>query len=75
CKHITDVLLLELQHRNKYPIHLEKFGWSVTKDSIIPPNFTNEDLVKLTEESYGIKIVEPIIIELNVEVPEEKILF
>ena len=45
-----------------------KLGWKLLENSIIPPNFADEELIKLTEESYCIKIDNPIIVELNVKI-------
>lgn len=72
---IKSIILLELQQREKYPTHLLKFGWIVSENSIIPPNFTDEELVQRAESSYVLKIDNPIIVEIYVKVPQPQTLF
>lgn len=64
----TKLFLHYLKCRLKYN-SLEKCGWEVSENSAIPPIFTDEEAVKLTEEVFESKIEEPIIVELNVELP------
>lgn len=59
----------ELQDRVSYNT-LEKCGWKVSENSAIPPIFADEELVLQTEYCFGIKISNPIIIELDVEQPQ-----
>lgn len=72
---VKDVISLELQQREKYPVHLLKFGWEITKNSIKVPIFTDEELVQRAESSYVLKIDNPIIVEINVELPKAQALF
>lgn len=57
----------ELQDRVSYNT-LEKCGWKVSENSAIPPVFSDEELIKRTEEFFEIKIKEPIIVELHSEI-------
>lgn len=61
-------LYLDLCHRFKYK-NLQNLGWEITNNSIKVPTFTDEEAVRLAEQSYEIKISNPIIIEIDVEVP------
>ncbi len=72
---IENVIIFELQQREQCPYHLIKFGWKISVNSIIPPIFADEELIQRTENSYALKIDNPIIVELNVEVPKPKALF
>lgn len=70
-KIVADVqsqLLNLLCHREIYK-NLHKLGWKITDTSIKVPTFTDEEAVRLTEQSYSTKIVEPKIIVVDVEVP------
>jgi hypothetical protein len=70
-KVVADVqsqLLKLLCHREIYK-NLQNLGWKITDTSIKVPTFTDEEAVRLTEQSYEIKISNPIIIEIDVEVP------
>lgn len=63
-----EYLLWELENRF-YAVNLYKRSWEITEDSVIPPTFTDEEAVKLTEKSYEIKIKEYQIEVINVKVP------
>lgn len=65
---VRQTLFEELQNRNAYK-NLQNLGWEITDTSIKVPIFTNEEAVSLTEQSYGIKISNPIIIEIDVKIP------
>lgn len=65
---VQSQLLRLLCHRFLWS-NLINCGWVITDTSVTPPIFTDEEVVKLTEKSYGMAIPEPLIIELNVEVP------
>lgn len=67
---IRNIIELELQQREIFPNHLLKFGWQVSEKSIIPPIFADEELIQRAESSYVLKIDNPIIVELNVEIPQ-----
>lgn len=69
--YILDALILDLEHRVHYD-NLKNRGWEVSENSAIPPIFTDEEAVKFTENRYKVKIVAPIIIELNVELPKSR---
>lgn len=60
----------ELQDRVSYNT-LEKCGWKVSENSVIPPIFADEELVLQTEYCFGIKISNYQIIEIGVEVPDK----
>ncbi len=68
----TRILLDDLKYRLKYN-SLEKCGWEVSENSAIPPIFTDKEAVKRTEHIFDCKIDEPIIVELNVELPSAEI--
>lgn len=68
---VKTYLLQELYHRERYA-NLKICGWEITKDSIKVPTFTEEEAVRLTEESYELKINEYKILEIDVEVPEPR---
>lgn len=59
----------ELQGRFLYNT-LKRCGWKIFENSVIPPIFAEQELVSQTEYCYGIKISNPIIIELDVELPQ-----
>lgn len=63
--HLLNLLCHRFIHKN-----LLNCGWTITENSVKPPIFTDEEVVKLTEKSYGMTIPEPLIVELNVEVPK-----
>ena len=44
-------------------------GWVITDTSVVPPVFTDEEVINLAEKSYEMTISEPLIVELDVEVP------
>ena len=62
--HLLNLLCHRFIHKN-----LLNCGWTITENSVKPPIFTDEEVVKLTEKSYGMTISEPLIVELDVEVP------
>ena len=59
----------ELQDRFFYNT-LKRCGWEVSENSAKPPIFAKQELVSQTEYCYGIKISNPIIIEIDVELPK-----
>lgn len=65
---IQSHLLKLLCHRFIYK-NLENCGRRIDENSTIPPIFTDGTLIVLTEQLYEVKIVEPKIIEVNVELP------
>lgn len=64
----TKLFIHYLKGRLKYN-SLIKCGWKVSENSAIPPIFTDEESVKLAEEVFECKIKEPVIVELDVELP------
>jgi hypothetical protein len=62
-------LLWYLKTRKKYT-NLQHYGWQVTDNEVIPPIFSNEECVQLTEHSYEMKIEQYQIIEIHVELPK-----
>lgn len=65
---VQSYLLKLLCHRNIYR-NLKNLGWYIADNSVKFPNFTDENAVGLTERYYSTKIVAPIIIVIDVEVP------
>lgn len=57
-----------LCHRFLYR-NLQVCGWEVTENSVKPPIFADEELIKLTESSYGESISDYKIVEIDVEAP------
>ncbi|WP_310789004.1 hypothetical protein [Alistipes sp.] len=51
---------------------LRNFGWSIMENSLIPPIFTDEELLRLTEGHYGLRVTDYQIIELNGEVTHRR---
>jgi len=69
--YIRGRLIRELEHRIHYK-NLKILGWEVSENSAKPPIFADEDAVLLTERSYEVKIKEPIIIKVDVELPKSR---
>lgn len=46
---------------------LTNLGWDVGENYVKPPIFADEELIRLTEEAFAVKIKEPIIVELYAE--------
>jgi hypothetical protein len=68
--HFTkEYLLWELQNRN-IRRNLKNYKWIYEGTSIIPPKFTDEEAVILTEKSYELELSEYQIVVINVELPE-----
>ena len=63
-----EYLLWELENRF-YNSNLWIRGWKISEDSVIPPIFTDEEAIKLTEKSYEIPISDYQIEKIDVEVP------
>lgn len=64
--YMQDRLERDLAGRIHYR-NLKNRGWEVSENSAKPPIFADEELVKRTEESFEVKIKEPIIVELYAE--------
>ena len=64
--YMQDRLERDLAERIHYR-NLKNRGWEVGENSAKPPIFADEELVKRTEESFEVKIKEPIIVELYAE--------
>ena len=47
--------------------HLKLRGWEVGENYAKPPIFADEELIRRAEESFQVKIKEPIIVELYAE--------
>lgn len=74
---INDVrnhLLVELSHRLRY-VNLKNCGWEVSENSAKPPIFADDEAIRLTEKSYGIKISNYQIIKIDVELPPIRDMF
>lgn len=69
--YMLDSLMLGLEHRIHYD-NLKNRGWQVSENSAIPPIFADEEAVKFTENRYKVKIVEPEIIVVDVELPKSR---
>ena len=48
---------------------MKNWGWQVSENSAIPPIFADEYLVTETERIFEVTIKEPIIINVDVELP------
>ena len=49
--------------------NLTRWGWKVSENSAIPPIFTDEYMLQETERIFGVTIIEPLIISVDVELP------
>ncbi len=65
---VTAQLLSVLCHRRK-ETKLQKLGWEISDNLVIAPIFADDEAIRLAEQSYSTKIVEPKIIVVDVEVP------
>lgn len=63
---IRKVLLSYLQ--DKKFIRLQKMGWKICGNSIIPPNFAEKELLKYASGFFEAEIMDYQIIEINVEI-------
>lgn len=70
-KQVRQTLLEELQNRNDYK-NLQNLGWEIAENSIKVPIFTDEEAIRLSEQSYEITISNYQIIKIDVEVPPAK---
>lgn len=61
-------LFVDLQNRLAYR-NMKNWGWQVSENSAIPPIFADEYLVTETERIFEVTIKEPIIINVDVELP------
>lgn len=64
--YMQDKLERDLEGRIHYK-HLKLRGWEVTENSAKPPIFADDELIRLTEKIFAVKIKEPIIVELYAE--------
>ncbi len=64
--YMQDKLERDLEGRIHYK-HLKLRGWEVSENSAKPPIFADEELIRRAEESFQVKIKEPIIVELYAE--------
>lgn len=64
--YMQDRLERDLAGRIHYR-NLKNRGWEVSENSAKPPTFADEELVKRAEESFEVRIKEPIIVELYAE--------
>ena len=48
---------------------MKNWGWKVSENSAIPPIFTDEYMLQETERIFGVTIIEPLIISVDVELP------
>ena len=62
------ILFRDLQNRLAYK-NLETWGWKVSENSAIPPIFADSFILNEAERIFEISIKEPLIIEVNVELP------
>ena len=62
------ILLRDLQNRRAYQ-NMKNWGWKVSENSAIPPIFTDEYMLQETERIFGVTIIEPLIISVDVELP------
>lgn len=64
------ILFRDLQNRLAYQ-NMENWGWKVSENSAIPPTFTDEEVITKVEALRRDKLVEPKIVEIDVELPKE----
>ncbi len=62
-------LLRLLENRLAYR-NLKDYSWEISENSAKPPIFADEELVYLTEKMHNTKISNPIIITIDVELPD-----
>ena len=62
-------LLRLLENRLAYK-DLQNYGWAVTENSAKLPIFVDKKLVRLTEKIHSVKISNPIIVTIDVELPK-----
>lgn len=62
-------LLRLLENRLAYK-NLQNYGWEVSENSAKPPIFVDEKLVRLTEKIHSVKISNPVIVTIDVELPK-----
>lgn len=64
-------LIRDLQNRLAYK-NMKIWGWEVSENSAKPPIFTDEYIVHRAEQIFEVTIKEPIIINVDVELPRAK---
>lgn len=64
-------LLRLLENRLEYRT-LKKYGWRVCEISAEPPIFVDDVIVASAERIHNMKIIDPIITTIDVELPEAK---
>ena len=66
--YMQDCLKNDLAGRLHYK-KLKLRGWEVSENSAKPPIFADDELIKIAERNFNVKIKEPIIVELHAELP------
>ena len=62
--------LLQLLENSIAYKNSRNYGWQISENSAIPPIFADMELVRLAEEIHSTEIRNPVIVELNVELPK-----
>lgn len=65
---VTQILKWHLVRRLK-TVNLRRLGWGVSENSAIPPIFTDEELLFLTEKHYEVRISDYQILNVTVPLP------
>lgn len=67
-KIFKESLIRDLQNRIAFK-NLKLYGWKVSENSAIPPIFADEYIVHRAEQIFEVTIKEPLIINVDVELP------
>lgn len=65
------MLIRELENRMFFD-NFKNWGWEVSENSAKPPIFADEYLISETERMFEIKIKDPLIITVDVELPKSR---
>lgn len=65
------MLIRHLENRMFFD-NLTDFGWDVSENSAKPPIFADEYLISETERMFELKIKDPLIITVDVELPKSR---
>lgn len=65
------MLIRELENRMFFD-NFKNWGWEVSENSAKPPIFAEEYLISETERIFEVKIKDPLIITVDVELPKSR---
>lgn len=65
------MLIRELENRMFFE-NFKNWGWEVSENSAKPPIFADEYLISETERMFEIKIKDPLIVTVDVELPKSR---